>query len=423
DNGKDNVGDSVGDSDDHSSDLSIDEDFLSEDIMYSAELYDDEITDLYLINIIRSKIEEYFKNVQVKKFWDMINVQHITEFEYNNYTTKKTSGNIARRCNKTYDESIYDYIQIIKKNKTKKDMKTSEITKKSEADENQIVNSNNMRNMEKGKIDKEFLIKDLFNNTMKNYNVNEVQIYLSYYDHIFLKSIICFYLLLSFSVEIISILYENLDLYSIHIFFLYEKLNERLFKEQQKMNTHSSPMPIHISRLKNKDNFETNANNYNNFTQKNCICEKRCNKLDRQNDSLLKLSNSVIRGSNIPREHSSCSRVHTSNFYDTYNYGINGSGSRRSRRSRNKCNRSRGNNRARCIMANTNYVWGSPPNSYDNHCDYPERNNFNFLNTVNAYFGNFCNTEKKLDVVVFFLLKLLMKSAHYEEGKNGRKKT
>ncbi|SBT80148.1 hypothetical protein PMLGA01_120031400, partial [Plasmodium malariae] len=32
DNGKDNVGDSVGDSDDHSSDLSIDEDFLSEDI-------------------------------------------------------------------------------------------------------------------------------------------------------------------------------------------------------------------------------------------------------------------------------------------------------------------------------------------------------------------------------------------------------
>ncbi|KJP89902.1 hypothetical protein AK88_00358 [Plasmodium fragile] len=219
--------------------------FLPDLCRQKGELWNEDITDLYLINLVKRKIEDYIKNVQVKKFWDVINVQSLANFDYRHagggasskwlaasskWVSVKgataTSRQMAPPKISIYPEPIYDYIQIVKKTKCKKEGKNSQVEKETDKVKIQGVNGSNTREVDKGKADKEFIMKDLFNNTIKNYESNEVQIFLSNYDNVFLKSIGRFYLLLNFSIEILAILYEDLDLYSLHIFSLYSYLGQ-----------------------------------------------------------------------------------------------------------------------------------------------------------------------------------------------------
>ncbi|CAA9989346.1 conserved Plasmodium protein, unknown function [Plasmodium knowlesi strain H] len=246
--------------------------FLPDLFRQKRELWNEEINDLYLINLIKRKIEDYIKNIQVKKFWDVINVQYLANFDYRyaggvgTSTSSKglatsskglsasskglatsskglatsskglatsykglssSSRGIAPPRHSIYREPIYDYIQMVKKSKCKKEGKNSQVGKETNKVKNQVMNGNKTGGgVDRGKTDKEFMMKDLFNNTIKNYESNEIQIFLSNYDNVFLKSIGRFYLLLNFSVEIVAILYENLDLYSLHIFSLYRNFDQ-----------------------------------------------------------------------------------------------------------------------------------------------------------------------------------------------------
>ncbi|CAD2101449.1 conserved Plasmodium protein, unknown function [Plasmodium vinckei brucechwatti] len=276
-----------------------------ENNMYDSELYSNNVTDLYLINLVKCKIEEYFKNVQVKKFWNIINVRNLIEFDYKQIN-KKTNNKIDSNINsRKYNESIYEYIQIIKKAKYKKDIKTNEMTKngykiKRNVSHNNITTS---KISEKKKLEKEYIIKDMFNNTMKDYNVNEIQIYLSNYDNIFFKTITSFYLLLNFSVEIMSILYENLDLYSYHIFYLYEQVNKYLYSNHMENNIfeiHQKKKDVDSDQNCNKKYGVTN-NWQNDKTYINCNSSnvdknnKKYNFLVKVNNHFNKLSDKDIK--------------------------------------------------------------------------------------------------------------------------------
>ncbi|SCM18489.1 conserved Plasmodium protein, unknown function [Plasmodium berghei] len=238
-----------------------------ENHIYDSELYNTNVTDLYLINLVKCKIEEYFKNVQIKKFWDIINVRNLIEFDYKQIN-KKTNNKIDSNVNsRKYNESIYEYIQIIKKTKCKKDIKTNEITKNCYKIKRNISHNNTTSDQvfEKKKLEKKYIIKDMFNNTMKDYNVNEIQIYLSNYDNIFFKIITSFYLLLNFSVEIMSILYEDLDLYSYYIFSLYEKINKYLYNDQNNIENNNFDIYQKKKDLDSDQNHSKKINCYKTY--------------------------------------------------------------------------------------------------------------------------------------------------------------
>ncbi|SCM12787.1 conserved Plasmodium protein, unknown function [Plasmodium chabaudi adami] len=276
-----------------------------ENNMYDSELYNNNITDLYLINLVKCKIEEYFKNVQIKKFWNIINVRNLIEFDYKQIS-KKTNNKIDSNINsRKYNESIYEYIQIIKKTKYKKDIKTNEMTKNGYKIKRNISHNNTTTGKisEKKKLEKEYIIKDMFNNTMKDYNVNEIQIYLSNYDNIFFKTITSFYLLLNFSVEIMSILYENLDLYSYHIFYLYEHVNKYLYSnnmENKIFEIHQKKKDVDSDQHCSKT-YGVTSNGHNDKTYTNCNSpnvhtnNKKYNFLVKVNNHFNKLSDKDIK--------------------------------------------------------------------------------------------------------------------------------
>ncbi|ETW15081.1 hypothetical protein PFFVO_06006, partial [Plasmodium falciparum Vietnam Oak-Knoll (FVO)] len=332
----------------------------------------EEITDLYIINYIKCKIEDYFKNVEVKKFWNIINVQYLTNFDYKYPYNKRGNEKTFYNSNKNFYESIYDYIQIIRKTTVKKDIKINEISKN--CDENNINKKEEKHvtipttplTLEKGRIlDKEFILKDMFNNPIKNYHINEVQIYLSNYDNIFLKTIMRFYLLLNFSIELLTILYEDIDLYSIHIFYLYEKLNEYIYNEHQlcskkgNFNIHQ----IYQSEDKSGDFFEHNGNNLSHFFKNNIY---EMTRMKNNNDDTFHFINS--------------------NLDDDLNY------------------RNKNNNKTNNVnMSNNN-----------NNNDIIN-NVYNFLFHKNTNHNIFLFKEKKLDWFVFFLLKILMRKLWFDK--------
>ncbi|CRH01130.1 conserved Plasmodium protein, unknown function [Plasmodium relictum] len=350
--------------------------YLSEHCEHYSKLYDDNITDLYIINYIKCKIEDYFKNVEVKKFWDIVNVKYLTEFDYKN-SYKKMNEKERSNSNKICYESIYDYIQIIKKNKAKKDIKDKEITEINKSIKKEMINSND--NFKKESLDKEFIFKDLFNNTIKNYNVNEVQIYLSSYDNIFLKSITRFYLLLNFSVELLSILYEDIDLYSVHIFSLYEKINEYTYNEECKIGMNVYEKKENKSNLKNNHSFKKNTIRYNNTTNNSSKKSKLYNK----NANMYYVDNSDKNDKTTSNTFLKYNKADKLNYY-SYD----------------------GNN-SKNIINETSCI-----NGIYKSCDIKYSNYKNCIKSnFPAYiiYNYYSFSEKKLDTIVFDLLKLLLK--------------
>ncbi|CRG94991.1 conserved Plasmodium protein, unknown function [Plasmodium gallinaceum] len=359
--------------------------YLSEYCNHYSKLFDDDITDLYIINYIKCKIEEYFKNVEVKKFWDIINVKYLTEFDYK-YSYKRMKEKEENTSNKKYYDSIYDYIQIIKKNQTKKNIKEKEIIEINKNIKKEITSSNH--NFKNESLDKEFIFKDLFNNTIKNYNVNEIEIYLSSYDNIFLKSITRFYLLLNFSVELLSILYEDVDLYSIRIFSLYEKINECIYKEECKIRMQNYEQIENDSIMKNNESFKKSTFSYNHIINNSSKKRKPYN----QDINIHYLNNFDKNDNTTVNTFSKYNEVDKVNYY--------------SYESNNDNN----------IINNINCTH----ENYNNYDTKYNTNNKYIKSNFHTYtsYSDYSFSEKKLDTVVFHLLKLLLKNKYDEQTKN-----